>query len=189
VARQGYVMQDGLRAAEILLDGVKVGADAVLGDPEGGLPLVRRVVDQAIAALAAEAVGVMSAMHALTLDYIKVRKQFGVPIGMFQALQHKAVDIYVALEQARSITLYATTMADSNDAAERARAMHAAKIEIGRGGRLAGENAIQLHGGVGMTMELKVGHYFKRTAMIDVMFGDADYHLAKVAEAGGLLPA
>lgn len=189
VSRQGYVMQDGLRAAEILLDGVKVGADAVLGDSEGGLPLVRRVVDQAIAALAAESVGVMSAMHALTLDYIKVRKQFGVPIGMFQALQHKAVDIYVALEQARSITLYATTMADSDDAAERARAMHAAKVEIGRGGRLAGENAIQLHGGVGMTMEYAIGHYFKRMTMIDLTFGDHDHHLRALADAGSLFAA
>lgn len=189
VLRQGYAMQDGLRAAEFAFDGVKVGADAVLGDPEGGLPLVRRVVDQAIAALAAEAVGVMSAMHALTLDYIKVRKQFGVPIGMFQALQHKAVDIYVALEQARSITLYATMMADSDDAAERARAMHAAKVEIGRGGRLAGENAIQLHGGVGMTMEYAIGHYFKRMTMIDLTFGDHDHHLRALGEAGSLFAA
>jgi pimeloyl-CoA dehydrogenase small subunit len=189
VSRQGYAMQDGLRAAEILLDGVKVGADAVLGDPEGGLPLVRRVVDQAIAALAAEAVGVMTAMNALTLDYIKVRKQFGVPIGMFQALQHKAVDIYVALEQARSITLYATMMADSADPAERARAMHAAKVEIGRGGRLAGENAIQLHGGVGMTMEYAIGHYFKRMTMIDLTFGDHDHHLRALGEAGSLFAA
>jgi pimeloyl-CoA dehydrogenase small subunit len=189
VSRQGYAMQDGLRAAEILLDGVKVGADAVLGDPEGGLPLVRRVVDQAIAALAAEAVGVMMAMNALTLDYIKVRKQFGVPIGMFQALQHKAVDIYVALEQARSITLYATMMADSADPAERARAMHAAKVEIGRGGRLAGENAIQLHGGVGMTMEYAIGHYFKRMTMIDLTFGDHDHHLRALGEAGSLFAA
>ena len=189
VSRQGYAMQDGLRAAEILLDGVKIGADAVLGDPEGGLPLVRRVVDQAIAALAAEAVGVMTAMNALTLDYVKVRKQFGVPIGMFQALQHKAVDIYVALEQARSITLYATMMADSADPAERARAMHAAKVEIGRGGRLAGENAIQLHGGVGMTMEYAIGHYFKRMTMIDLTFGDHDHHLRALGEAGSLFAA
>lgn len=189
VLRQSYAMQDGLRAAEIRLDGVKVGADAVLGDPEGGLPLVRRVVDQAIAALAAEAVGVMTAMHALTLDYIKVRKQFGVPIGMFQVLQHKAVDIYVALEQARSIALYATMMADSDDAAERARAMHAAKVEIARGGRLAGENAIQLHGGVGMTMEYAIGHYFKRMTMIDLTFGDHDHHLRALGEAGSLFAA
>ena len=189
VSRQGYVMQDGLRAAEILLDGVKVGGDAVLGDPEGGLPLVRRVVDQGIAALSAEAVGVISAMHALTLDYVKVRKQFGTPIGAFQALQHKAVDIYVALEQARSITLFATMMADSDDALERAKAMHAAKVEIGRGGRLAGENAIQLHGGVGMTMEYAVGHYFKRITMIDLTFGDHDHHLRALGDAGSLFAA
>lgn len=189
VSRQGYAMQDGLRAAEIIFDNVRVGADAVLGDAEGGLPLVRRVVDQAIAALAAEAVGVMTAMHALTLDYIKVRKQFGVPIGMFQVLQHKAVDIYVALEQARSIALYATMMADSDDAAERARAMHAAKVEIGRGGRLAGENAIQLHGGVGMTMEYAIGHYFKRMTMIDLTFGDHDHHLRALGDAGSLFAA
>jgi pimeloyl-CoA dehydrogenase small subunit len=189
VSRRGYVMQDGLRGAEITFDKVKVPAEAVLGDPEDGLPLVEKAVDQAIAAISAEAVGVMSAMHALTVDYLKVRKQFGVPIGAFQVLQHKAVDMYVALEQARSITLYATMMADSDDARERARAMHAAKTEIGRGGRLVGENAIQLHGGVGMTMEYAVGHYFKRATMIDLAFGDSDHHLRALADLGGLVAA
>jgi pimeloyl-CoA dehydrogenase small subunit len=186
VSRRGYATQDGLRAAEITLDAVKVPANAVLGDPENGLPLVRHVVDQAIAAQCAEAVGVMAAMYALTVDYMKVRKQFGVPIGSFQALQHKAVDMFVALEQARSITMFATMMADETDAAERARAMHAAKAEIGRGGRSTGENAIQIHGGVGMTMEYAVGHYFKRMTMIDVAFGNADHHLRALARAGGL---
>jgi pimeloyl-CoA dehydrogenase small subunit len=186
VTRRGYVMQDGLRGAEISFDKVRVPASAVLGDPEDGLPLVERVVDQAIAALAAEAVGVMSAMHALTVDYLKVRKQFGVPIGQFQVLQHRAVDMYVALEQARSITLYATMMADSEDAGERSRAAHAAKAEIGHGGRFVGENAIQLHGGVGMTMEYAVGHYFKRMTMIDLMLGDSEHHLRALAESGGL---
>lgn len=189
VSRRGYAMQDGQRGAEITFDKVKVPADAVLGDPEGGLPLVERVVDQAIAALCAEAVGVMSAMHGLTVDYLKVRKQFGVPIGAFQVLQHKAVDMYVALEQARSITLYATMMADSDDRQERASAMHAAKTEIGRGGRLVGENAIQLHGGVGMTMEYAVGHYLKRATMIDLTFGDSDHHLRALAALGGLAAA
>ena len=189
VNRRGYVTQDGQRAAEISFDNVRVPAGAAFGDPENALPLVRRVADQAIAALAAESVGVMSAMHTLTVDYLKVRKQFGVPIGAFQVLQHKAVDMYVALEQARSITLYATMMADSDDDAERARAMHAAKTEIGRGGRLVGENAIQLHGGVGMTMEYAVGHYFKRMTMIDLTFGDHDYHLRALADAGGLMAA
>jgi pimeloyl-CoA dehydrogenase small subunit len=186
VSRRGYVMQDGLRAAEISFDKVRVPSSAVLGDAEDGLPLVNKVVDQAIAALSAESVGVISAMNALTVEYLKVRKQFGVPIGAFQVLQHKAVDIYVALEQARSIALYATMMADSDDEAERARAAHAAKVEIGRGGRLAGENAIQLHGGVGMTMEYAIGHYFKRMTMIDLTFGDSDHHLAALADRGTL---
>jgi pimeloyl-CoA dehydrogenase small subunit len=189
VSRRGYPMQDGQRAAEVTLEDVMVPADAVFGDPEEGLPLVRRVVDQGIAALSAEAVGAMSAMHTLTVDYMKVRKQFGVPIGSFQVLQHKAVDMFVAIEQARSITFFATMMADSEDAQERARAMHAAKAEIGRGGTLVGQNAVQIHGGVGMTMEYAVGHYFKRMTMIDFTFGDSSYHLGKLAEMGGLLAA
>ncbi len=186
VSRRGYPMQDGQRAAEITLENVAVPAEAVFGDPDDALPLVRQVVDQGIAALSAEAVGVMSAMHRLTVDYMKVRKQFGVPISSFQALQHMAVDMFVALEQARSITYYATMMADSEDSDERARAMHAAKAEIGQGGTLAGQHAVQVHGGVGMTMEYAVGHYFKRMTMIDFTFGDHGYHLRKLAAMGGL---
>ncbi len=189
VSVRGYRTQDGGRAAEVTLDKVTVGSDAVFGDAENGLPLLRRVVDTGIAALSAEAIGVMSAMHALTVDYLKVRKQFGVPIGQFQVLQHDAVDMFVAIEQARSISLYATMMADSDDAEERARAMHAAKAEIGRGGRIVGENAIQLHGGVGMTMEYAVGHYFKRMTMLDIAFGDGDHHLRELAAKGGLMAA
>ena len=189
VTVRGYRTQDGQRAAEVTFDNVAVGPEAVFGDPEGGLMLARRAVDAAIAALCAEAVGAMAAMQALTVDYLKVRKQFGVPIGQFQVLQHKAVDMFVAIEQARSMAFYATSMADSDDAAERAAAIHAAKVEIGRGGRLAGENAIQLHGGVGMTMELAVGHYFKRVTMIDATFGDADHHLRALAAGGGLFQA
>jgi alkylation response protein AidB-like acyl-CoA dehydrogenase len=180
-------MQDGRRAAEITLENAQ--AEAVLGDPGDGLPLLAQVVDRAIAALCAEAVGVMGAMHALTVEYLKVRKQFGVPIGQFQVLQHKAVDMFVAIEQARSITMFATMMADEPDAGERSRAMHAAKAEIGRAGRLVGENAIQLHGGVGMTMEYAVGHYFKRMTAIDIAFGDHDHHLRALARAGGLFAA
>jgi pimeloyl-CoA dehydrogenase small subunit len=186
VSRRGYPMQDGQRAAEVTLENVAVPAEAVFGDPEDGLPLARRVVDQGIAALSAEAVGVMAAMQALTVDYMKVRKQFGVPIGSFQVLQHMAVDMFVATEQARSIATFATMMADSEDDAERVRAMHAAKAEIGRGGTLVGQNAVQIHGGVGMTMEYAVGHYFKRMTMIDLIFGDSSYHLGKLAGMGGL---
>src|SRR5690606_12952001 len=122
VSVRGYPTQDGARAAEVTLDNVRVGDDAVFGEAENGLPLIRRVVDAGIAALCSEAVGVMSAMHALTVDYLKVRKQFGVPIASFQVLQHAAVDMFVAIEQARSIALYATMMADSKDHLERARA-------------------------------------------------------------------
>lgn len=189
LTRRGYVNQDGNRAAEISLDGVRVAGTDAIGDPAGGLPLVERVADAAIAALCAEAIGAMAAMHALTVDYLKVRKQFGVPIGSFQVLQHKAVDMFVALEQARSITLYATMLADSDDAGERARAASAAKAEVGRACRLVGENAIQLHGGVGMTMELAVGHYFKRATMIDLTLGDHEHHLRRLAGLGGLMAA
>jgi pimeloyl-CoA dehydrogenase small subunit len=187
VAVQGYATVDGLRAAEITLRAVRLGSDALLGPRDHALPLIERAVDAAIAALAAEAVGAMAVAHELTIDYLKTRKQFGVPIGSFQALQHRAVDMLVALEQARSMASLATMVADSTDDAERRRTISAAKVQIGRSGRIVGQQAIQLHGGIGMTMESKVGHYFKRLAMIDTLFGDADHHLALVARAGGLI--
>src|SRR5487761_1035113 len=184
VTRRGYPTQDGLRAAEIAFSGVEVGPQDVLGEPGAALPLVERVVGEAIAALCAEAVGAMAAMHTLTLDYLKMRRQFGREIGNFQVLQHRAVDMLIALEQARSMAMYATMMAGEEDAAERRRALSAAKAQIGRSGRLVGQQAIQLHGGIGMTMEYKVGHYFKRVTMIDTLFGDAGHHLRALARAG-----
>jgi pimeloyl-CoA dehydrogenase small subunit len=184
VARRGYPTQDGLRAAEVTLSRVRVEDDMVLGEPGSALPLIERVVDEAIAALCAEAVGAMSALHELTLDYLKTRQQFGRPIASFQVLQHRSVDMLIALEQARSMALYATMMADSTDPGERHAAVAAAKVQIGRSGRLIGQQAIQLHGGIGMTMEYKAGHYFKRVTMIDTMFGDADYHLRSLARDG-----
>lgn len=187
VTVRGYPTQDGQRAAEVTFEDAE--ATHLLGDAANGMALIRRVVDEAIAALSAEAVGVMGAMRELTVEYLKVRKQFGVAIGQFQVLQHKSVDMYIATEQMRSITLFATMMADSDDDQERARAMHAAKVELGRGGRLAGENAIQLHGGVGMTAELAISHYFKRIIMMNTLFGDNDFHLRKLAAMGGLFQA
>jgi pimeloyl-CoA dehydrogenase small subunit len=187
VSRRGYQTQDGLRAAEVSLAGVRVAPEDVLGDPEDALPLLERVVDEAMAALAAEAVGAMGEMHALTVEYLKTRKQFGVPIGSFQVLQHRAADMFVALEQARSMAMFATMMVQEEDAGERRKAVAAAKVQIGRSGRFIAHQAIQLHGGVGMTAEFKVGHYFKRVTMIDSVFGDADHHLARLAEAGGLM--
>ncbi|MEA2758560.1 MAG: hypothetical protein QOH65_1173 [Methylobacteriaceae bacterium] len=184
VSPRGYPTQDGLRAAEISLAAVEVPSDRVIG--EDALPIIERVVDEAIAALAAEAVGAMTEMHALTVEYLKTRKQFGVTIGSFQALQHRAVDMFVALEQARSMAMFATMTSAADDPEVRRRAISAAKVQVGRSAKIVGQGAIQLHGGVGMTMELKVGHYFKRASMIDVLFGDADHHLAKLAEAGSL---
>jgi pimeloyl-CoA dehydrogenase small subunit len=186
VSVRGYPTQDGLRAAEISFAGA---TGTLLGTPGGALPAVERVVDEALAFLAAEAVGVMAAMHAMTVDYLKQRKQFGRAIGDFQALQHRAVDMYVLLEQARSMALLATMMAGENDPVERHKVAAAAKVQIGRSGRKLGQEAVQLHGGIGMTMEYMVGHYFKRMTMIDVMFGDADTHLARLAEGGSLLDA
>jgi pimeloyl-CoA dehydrogenase small subunit len=187
VTVQGYPTVDGLRAAEIELQDVKVGPDALIGEKDRALPVVEQAIDAGIAAVAAEAVGAMTAMHEITVDYLKTRKQFGVAIGAFQALQHRAVDMLVALEQARSMAYLATMMAEETDAAERRRAISAAKVQIGRSARFVGQQAIQLHGGIGMTMEYKIGHYFKRVSMIDTLFGDADHHLALVARAGGLV--
>ena len=181
VSRRGYPTQDGLRAAEIALAGVRVGPQGVLGEPGAALPLIEWVVDEAIAALCAEAVGAMAAMHELTVEYLKTRRQFGREIGSFQILQHRAVDMLIALEQARSMAMLATMMAAEGNAAERRYAVGAAKVQIGRSGKFIGQQAIQLHGGIGMTMEYKVGHYFKRVTMIDMMFGDADHHLREIA--------
>jgi pimeloyl-CoA dehydrogenase small subunit len=189
VTRRGYPTQDGMRAADVTLSAVKVAPEAVLAGPDtspGGLEVLERVADEAIAALAAEAVGAMAGLTELTVEYLKTRKQFGVPIGSFQVLQHRAVDMLTAVEQARSMAFYATMMAAEPDARERRRAMAAAKVQIGRSGRYVGESATQLHGGIGMTMEYKAGHYFKRLAMIDLAFGDADHHLRELARMGGL---
>jgi pimeloyl-CoA dehydrogenase small subunit len=189
VSTRGYATVDGLRAAEVTLAGVRVDAGAVIAEPGRAFPLIERVVDTAIAALAAEAVGAMAATHELTVDYMKTRKQFGVTIGSFQALQHRAAEMLVALEQARSMAMLATMMAAEENVRERRQAISAAKVQIGRSARIVGHGAIQIHGGIGMTMEAKVGHYFKRVTTIDTTFGDADYHLGVLAESGGLVAA
>src|SRR5690242_2464147 len=187
VTRKGYPTQDGLHAADITFTGVEVGADSVIGDPADGLPLIERVVDEARVALCAEAVGLMDESLKTTVEYIKTRKQFGVAIGSFQALQHRAADMFVAAEQARSMSMFATMAGDFEDAKERANAIAAAKVQIGKSLKFVGQQAIQLHGGIGMTMEAKIGHYFKRLTMIENTFGDTDYHQRRVADAGGLI--
>jgi pimeloyl-CoA dehydrogenase small subunit len=189
VSTRGYATVDGQRAAEVTLNGVRVDAGAAIGEPGAAFPLIERIADTAIAALAAEAVGAMAAMHEATVDYMKTRKQFGVTIGSFQALQHRAADMLIAVEQARSMAMLATMMAADDDVRERRQAVSAAKVQIGRSGRIVGQGAVQIHGGIGMTMETKVGHYFKRLTTIDTMFGNADHHLGIVAEGGGLIAA
>jgi alkylation response protein AidB-like acyl-CoA dehydrogenase len=176
-----------MRAAEISLIDVRVDKQGVIGDPEAAYPLIERVADEAIAALGAEAVGAMGDALETTVEYLKTRKQFGVPIGSFQALQHRASDMVVALEQARSMMMLATMMAGEENVGERRKAISAAKVQIGRSARFIGQQSIQLHGGIGMTMEYKLGHSFKRLTMIDLAFGDADYHLERLSRSEGLI--
>src|ERR1700760_1500575 len=187
VVKKSYPTQDGLHAADITFTGVEVGADAVIGDAENGLPLIERVVDEARTAMCAEAVGAMDESLKNTVEYLKTRKQFGVPIGSFQTLQHRAADMFVAVEQARSRSMFATMASDFDNAKERATAVAAAKVQIGKSGKFVGQQSIQLHGGIGMTMEAKIGHYFKRLTMIENSFGDTDYHLRRVTNSGGLM--
>ena len=181
---RGFRTVDGGRAAEVEFD----QAPAVL-IAEEGLPMVEAVVAEAIAGLAFEAVGCMEMAHTMTLDYMKTRQQFGKPIGSFQALQHRAADMLVALEQARSMSFYAVQAAAETDADERRRGVAAVKVQVGRSGRLIGQQSIQLHGGIAMTMEYACGHYFKRLTMNDSLFGGADHHIRALADDGGLVQA
>jgi alkylation response protein AidB-like acyl-CoA dehydrogenase len=177
-----YPTQSGARAADLLLENVTVGSEALIGAPTRALPVIERAVDLSIAALCAEAVGIINALNQATLDYLKTRKQFGVAIGTFQALKHKMADMLIAAEQSRSMAIIAAVHADSQDAAERRRAISAAKAYIGQAGRLVGQHAVQMHGGMGVVDELIVSHYFKRLTMIDLSMGDADYHLASFSD-------
>ena len=178
-----YPTYDGMRAAEVTFDNVAINPESVIGVLDNGHPLLDAVIDRGIAALCAEAVGCMDVLHSVTLEYLKTRQQFGVPIGRFQALQHRAVDMLMQCEQARSMALLAAVKVDSPDAAERRRAVSAAKELIGRAARFVGQQAIQLHGGMGMTDELNVGHYFKRLTAIDTTFGNGEMHLDRFCEA------
>ncbi|NMO22561.1 pimeloyl-CoA dehydrogenase small subunit [Pyxidicoccus fallax] len=183
VSVQGYVTQDGGRAAEVKLANVRVGADALLGHEGGALPVIERAVDLGIAALCAEAVGAMDALVETTREYLKTRKQFGVPIGKFQVLQHRMADMLIATEQARSMAIVAAVKVGSPDAAERRRMVSSAKALVGQSARYVGQQAVQLHGGMGVTDELAAAHLFKRLTVINATFGDADHHLAQVSDA------
>lgn len=179
-ARRGYPTQDGLRAAEITLDSVT--AEAVLSLE--AWPGLSRTLDEAQAFLCAEAVGAMDELLAMTVDYMKTRKQFGRAIAEFQVLQHRAVDMMVQLELARSMALYATMMAADPNETTRAQAISSARVQIGRSLRHVSQEAIQLHGGIGMTMEYRAGHYLKRLAMIEKSLGDTEAHLDRLVAFG-----
>lgn len=181
VTTRDYPTVDGRRASEIHFDNVSVGADAVIGDAGNGLPLIETVTDEAIAALCAEACGAMKVAQSMTVEYSRTRKQFGTAIGKFQVLQHKMVDMFMEAEQSVSMTYMATLKLDE-DEITRKKAASAAKVRIGQAGRFVGQNAIQIHGGMGMTDELAIGHYFKRLTIIDSEFGNVDHHLKRYTD-------
>lgn len=178
----GYPTQTGGRAADLCLEQVVVGDDALIGTAGTALPIIQRAVDRGIAALCAEAVGVMDALNTATLEHLKTRKQFGVAIGTFQALKHRMADMLIAAEQSRSMAVIAAVSVDATDTPERTRSIAAAKAYIGQAGRFVGQQAVQLHGGMGVVDEYVVSHYFKRLTMIDLTFGDADYHLGRFSD-------
>ncbi|MBO9558998.1 MAG: acyl-CoA dehydrogenase family protein [Caulobacter sp.] len=178
IVTRDYPTVDGNRASEVYFENVSLPVDALIGQEGGGLPLVNQVIDEAVAAVGAEAVGVLRKLHEGTLDYAKQRKQFGTAISNFQVLQHRMVDMFIELEQAVSMT-YMATIKLSEGEDERAKAVSAAKVRIGRACKFVGQNAIQIHGGMGMTDELAIGHYFKRASLIEGLFGSVDHHLRR----------
>jgi alkylation response protein AidB-like acyl-CoA dehydrogenase len=186
VRRDAYAMQDGLRGADVLLTDAPAQA---LGAPDAAHAAVEAVLDVATAALCAEAVGAMERMLWLTVDYLKTRIQFGRPIAVFQTLQHRAADMYVSLEQARSMALVARLALSADDLAERRKLVRAAKLQIDLAARHVGHEAVQLHGGIGMTMEYPVGHYLKRTTVSAKTFADVDTLTEQIGAAGGIVPA
>jgi alkylation response protein AidB-like acyl-CoA dehydrogenase len=182
VSRRDYPTVDGLRASEITFEQVVVNEADVLGEVDGGLSVLEKVIDQAILAVGAEAVGAMEVLYKTTVEYCKTREQFGQPIGKFQVLQHKMVDMFMEHEQTKSLVYMAALRLDSAYDVLARKAVSALKVQVGKGGTLVGQGAVQLHGGMGMTDELNVGHYFKRLTTIDALFGNTDHHLKKYSK-------
>lgn len=181
VTLKTYCTVDNLRAADIRFSDATVPADALIGKEGKALPLIEEVVDYATALLCAETIGAIKYANDATLEYLKTRKQFGVPIGTFQVLQHRMVDMMISYEQAKSMACLACVKVDSADPAERKRVISAAKIKIADACRHVSQEAIQLHGGMGMSEELKVSHTFRRLTSVAQVFGDADHHLNRFA--------
>lgn len=179
IDRRDYPTVDGLRASEVTFDGVKVGGDALLGEAGAALPVLEQVIDRAILAVGAEAVGAMEVAYKATVEYTKQREQFGQPIGQFQVLQHRMVDMFMEHEQSKSLMFMAAMRMDEGYGDAAKKAVSAFKVQVGKSGRFVGQQAVQLHGGMGMTDELSVGHYFKRLTTIDTLFGNVDFHLKR----------
>ena len=177
VSRRDYPTIDGGRASEITFENVEVGNGGVLGEVDSGMALLEVGINNGILAVCAEAVGAMEVLYKTTVEYCKTREQFGQPIGKFQVLQHRMVDMFMEHEQAKSLLYMAAIRMSEDDEVEARKAISALKVQVGKGGRFVGQNAIQLHGGMGMTDELNVGHYFKRITTIETLFGNADFHL------------
>jgi len=183
VVTRDYSTVDGRRASEVYFENVRVPADALIGEEGNALPLIERVTDEAIAAQCAEACGAMKVAHAMTLDYAKQRKQFGVPIASFQVLQHRMVDMYTEYECSVSMTYLATLRLEAEER-ERKQAVSAAKVRVGQAAHHVGQEAIQIHGGNGMTDEYAIGHYFKRLTIFDSEFGNIDHHMKRHITTG-----
>ncbi|MBL4740378.1 MAG: acyl-CoA dehydrogenase family protein [Sneathiella sp.] len=174
---RSYRTVDGQQAADITMSNVTVGADALLGTEGDASPVIEKVVDTAIGALCAEAVGAMTAANEITNEYIKERKQFGVAIGKFQVLQHRMVDMYMEAEQSKSMADMVAMKLDLGYEVDTKKAVSATKAQIGKAAKFVGQQSVQLHGGMGMTDEYSIGHYFKRLSTIEMLFGNTDYHL------------
>ena len=183
--KRGY---DGVPVATVAFSGVHVANEALIGAPGQGEDILSHVFEEATAALVAESVGAMAETFDVTVDYLKTRQQFGVAIGSFQALQHRAVEMLMQLELSRSMSILAALSLDI-DADQRSRNISAAKAQIGKSGRIIGQEAVQMHGAIGITAEYKVGHAFKRLTAIDALLGDRDWHLARLAKMRGVYPA
>ena len=179
ISRRDYPTVDGLRASEITFENVAVGADALLGAEGEGLAILERAIDDGIMTVGSEAVGCMEVLYKETVEYCKTREQFGQPIGKFQVLQHRMVDMFMEHEQSKSMMFMAAMRMDEGYGEEAQKAASAFKVQVGKSGRFVGQNAVQLHGGMGMTDELNIGHYFKRLTIIDTLFGNVDYHLKR----------
>ena len=182
ITRRSYATVDGLQAAELTIAAARVDSAAIIGEIGQGFEILDAVIDEATLAVCAEAVGIMQTMTSKTVEYAKSRVQFGVPISSFQALQHRMVDMLTACEQSYSLLLWAMMMTESGDE-DAKRAISSIKYQVGTAGQKIAEEAVQIHGGMGVSWELDIAHYFKRVTAINQMFGTADWHLDKLAQA------